>query len=100
MAAKPKKLPKKYEPTGATELWKCTTPGCPSNATRAVYQHCHQHEAGPDEKDCDAMFTWEVPAYVDSQGKLCKMRCPLCNAKEVTPVLVKCGECRRIVKAP
>jgi hypothetical protein len=97
MAAKPKKLPKKYEPNDATALWKCS---CGNDATRAVYQHCHQHEAGPNEKDCDAMFTWEIPAYVDSHGKLCKMRCPLCNDKDVAPVLVKCGDCRRIVKAP
>ena len=93
--ATPKRFPKEYEPAGA-QLWKCTQEGCGSTATRAVYQHGHKSE---DTSDGGAMITWETPAYVDANGKLHKWPCPLCK-KELAPVLIKCGNCRRIVKTP
>ena len=95
--ARARSLPKNYEPQDADALCKCTI--CNSTATRAVYQHCHKKDAeAPDNKDREAMFTWEVPAYVDKDGALLKWRCPIHGCNEaVAAKLVKCGECGRTV---
>jgi hypothetical protein len=93
--AKPKRLPKKYEPAGAV-LWKCSREGCGSTATRAVYQHGHMPE-NPNDSERGAAITWEIPAYADANGQLCKWPCPLCK-EELAPVLIKCGECARATR--
>ncbi|GEM_PF-2105562 len=99
MGAGAKKFPKKHEPAGAQAPWTCTN--CHSTATRAVYQHCHKEDAEPDEKDCEAMFTWEVPAYIDKNGALLKWKCPTHGCNEaVAAKLVKCGNCGQIIRAP
>ncbi|MBN2466319.1 hypothetical protein JXD38_11930 [candidate division WOR-3 bacterium] len=94
--ARARSLPKKYEPEAADALWKCTN--CDSTATRAVYQHSHKKDAQSAERNREAMFTWEVPAYVDKDGALLKWRCPIHGCNEaVAAKLVKCGECGRTV---
>ena len=62
---------------------------CHSEATRAVYQH-----------NCNpAVVKWEIPAYNHAKGQtLIRWACPLCK-EEQAPVLIKCGDCGRIVRA-
>jgi len=93
--AKPQRLPKKYDKTDC-DLTAC--PSCKSTATRFVFQHLCDTKK---EDGYVAKFTWEVPAYVGrSDKKPLKWKCPLCNDNAaVAPVLIKCGECGRTVKA-
>ena len=60
---------------------------CDSEATRAVYQH-----------NCNpGMVTWELPAYGTGKKQApVKWACPLCKT-DCAAVLVKCGNCGRIV---
>jgi hypothetical protein len=93
--AKPQRLPKKYD---KVDCDLATCPSCQkSMATRYVFQHlCDTNK----EDGHLAKFTWEVPAYVGkSDKKPLKWKCPLCKGDDaVAPVLIKCGECGRIVK--
>jgi hypothetical protein len=94
--AKPQRLPKGHDKADC-ELATCPGPNCESTATRFVFQHL----CGTEKKAGHlAKFTWEVPAYVHKNDKKpYKWKCPLCNEKDVAPVLLKCGECGRTAKS-
>lgn len=97
MAAKPQRLPKKYD---RADCDLATCHHCQkSTATRFVFQHLCDTK---NEDGYVAKVTWEVPAYVlkTDKKKSFKWKCPVCNHSDAgAPVLIKCGECGRVVKA-
>ena len=90
MAEKPKATVKDLERHRPPDTVRKACAACHSEATRAVYQH-----------NCNpAVVIWEIPAYNRGKDQTpVKWPCPLCK-EELAPVLIKCGNCGRIVRAP